>query len=675
MINIQEKDKGFVLNFKQRVVFEHSESLPMVHFGTGVANYHLSYGNFTINDDLNEKLGLCEFEIDENSDQKAVISFKRGNIFSVQMVFSVENGRLLINFRNPTAEVNRLWIRLKGSSKEHIYGCGEQFSELDLKGSRVPLWVSESGVGRNKKSYITFQADLADDSGGDTFTTYYPQPSFISSDNYLCHVDGSAYMEFDFRKKDYSELMIWEIPEKIYFDVEDDSVSLLRNLTDLLGRQPELPDWSYDGLWLGLQGGTEAMLEKKDKALEKGIKIASLWAQDWEGKRITAFGKQLMWDWIYHKEMYKDLPGTIKNLNEKGVKVLGYINPFLALEGELYKEASEKGYLVKNVHGKEYYVIITTFPAAIVDLTNPDAFEWIKGVIKENMIGIGLSGWMADFGEYLPTDAVLHSGESAEFYHNKYPSEWARANREAIEEAGKLGEVVFFTRAGYTGTTRYSTMMWHGDQFVDWSLDDSIASVVPAALSLGLSGFGLSHSDLGGYTSLFGITRSKELFMRWAEFSAFTPVMRSHEGNRPDENWQFDSDEETMMHLAKMTDVHVHLKPYFIKTVKENAESGIPVMRHPYIHYENDDKLHQLKYQYLLGRDLMVAPVLEKEKTVASVYLPDDEWIDIWSGKEYGKGEHNIHAPLGRIPVFYRKRSEFSDLFARVINVALKHTI
>lgn len=88
-------------------------------------------------------------------------------------------------------------------------------------------------------------------------------------------------------------------------------------------------------------------------------------------------------------------------------------------------------------------------------------------------------------------------------------------------------------RAGSTGSQKYSTMMWAGDQNVDWSLDDGTASVVPAALSLAMTGHGLHHSDIGGYTTLFEMKRSKELLLRWCDFSAFTPMMRTHEGNRP----------------------------------------------------------------------------------------------------------------------------------------------
>ena len=154
--------------------------------------------------------------------------------------------------------------------------------------------------------------------------------------------------------------------------------------------------------------------------------------------------------------------------------------------------------------------------------------------------------------------------------------------------------------------------------------------------------------------------------MRWAELGAFTPIMRTHEGNRPDENWHFDSDEETLLHFAKMSRIYTHLKPYLKDIVKENAETGIPCMRMPYIHYEGDAELHNLKYQYLLGRDLMVAPVYEEGKTTQGVYLPDDIWVHVWSGKEFTKGYHEIEAPIGQIPVFYRKESSYKQLFDEI---------
>ncbi|MDK2823903.1 MAG: sulfoquinovosidase [Clostridia bacterium] len=668
MLQIKVTENDFSLSFKNYVFIYHSTKQPFIHVGKGQAKYDMHFGNFKIEECLDEKLALTEFELLEQSPNNLLVKFNKSDLAFVVINFTVINDRLEIIFQDYTEGLNRVWVRIKAEEEEGIFGCGEQFSELNLRGKNVPLWVSEQGVGRNKKDYVTFQADVHYKSGGDWYTTYYPQPTFVSSNSYWCHVDDSYYMEFDFRNKSYHELCIWHIPERIIISKQESVLDVLRNLTEFFGRQPELPEWVYDGVWLGLQGGTQIVLDKLAKAEKHGLKVTALWCQDWEGKRITDFGKRLFWNWKYSQEMYPNLPETIKELNKKGIKYLGYINTFLATDGELFKEASEKGYLVKNEKGEDY-LGITEMDAGVLDLTNPGTVGWIKNIIKENMIGIGLSGWMCDFGEYLPTDAVLYSGESAEAFHNKYPAEWARVNREAVEEAGKVNEVTFFTRAGYTGTSRYSFIMWAGDQTVNWGLDDGLASVIPAALSLGMTGFGLSHSDIGGYTSLFGIVRTKELFMRWAELAAFTPIMRTHEGNRPDECWQFDSDEETLLHFAKMSHIYTHLKPYLKAIVKENAEEGIPCMRMPYIHYEKDKNLLNLKYQYLLGRDLMVAPVFEEGKTTQKVYLPDDQWVNVWTGEEYGQGTYEVDAPLGKIPVFYRKESKYKVLFEQIKNL------
>ena len=157
--------------------------------------------------------------------------------------------------------------------------------------------------------------------------------------------------------------------------------------------------------------------------------------------------------------------------------------------------------------------------------------------------------------------------------------------------------------------------------------------------------------------------------MRWAELEAFSPVMRSHEGINPDLNWQFDSDDETLEHLAKMSRIYVHLKPYYKYISKEYIEKGIPLIRACYLHYENDLELHKLKYQYLLGKDLLIAPVYKPNINKWSVYFPNDVWIHIWSNNEYKSGWHEMNAPIGQPPIFYRKDSEFRELFNGIKNV------
>ena len=400
-----------------------------------------------------------------------------------------------------------------------------------------------------------------------------------------------------------------------------------------------------------------------------GVKVNGIWAQDWSGIRMTSFGKRVMWNWKWNSDNYPQLDSRIKQWKEEGVQFLSYINPYVASDKDLCAEAAKHGYLAKDASGGDYLVEFGEFYGGVVDLTNPEAYDWFKEVIKKNMIELGCGGWMTDFGEYLPTDTYLHNGVSAEIMHNAWPALWAKCNYEALQETGKLGEILFFMRAGYTGSQKYSTMMWAGDQNVDWSLDDGLASVVPAALSLAMTGHGLHHSDIGGYTTLFDMKRSKELLLRWCDFSAFTPMMRTHEGNRPGDNWQFDGDAETIAHFARMTTVFTTLKPYLKQAVAQNSATGLPVMRPLFLHYEDDARTYTLKYQYLLGQDLLVAPVHEQGKSDWTLYLPEDSWINVWTGETYQGGEITVDAPIGKPPVFYRAKSEWAPLFATLRNI------
>ncbi|WP_267129507.1 TIM-barrel domain-containing protein [Vibrio spartinae] len=165
---------------------------------------------------------------------------------------------------------------------------------------------------------------------------------------------------------------------------------------------------------------------------------------------------------------------------------------------------------------------------------------------------------------------------------------------------------------------------------------------------------------------MHGNQRSKELFQRWAEMAAFTPLMRSHEGNRPDDNHQYDTDAETMAHLARMTKIYKHLKPYIQSAVSDNATKGIPVQRPLFMHYEQDSEAYHIQYQYLFGRDLLVAPVYNQGETVKHLYLPEEEWVHVWSGKTYTGGWVEVDAPIGQPPVFYRQQSKDARLLAEI---------
>lgn len=564
--------------------------------------------------------------------------------------------------------VNRYWLTFVTNPKEHIYGCGETYSELDLKGQNVRIWVAEhQNTGRISKKIIKEKllGKHPDKKlSFDKYESYYAQPTFVSSDKYYVHCDINAYSEFDFTDAGKITLYFQE-PPVIITDSGQDFAEVSRKLTGLLGRQKALPDWLYDGVILGIQEGTDVVDAKIKKAKEAGVPVVGVWCQDWSGCRRTGFGYQVMWNWEWDQELYPGLDKKIAEWKEEGVRFLGYINPFIAIEKDLYAYASEHGYCVQDREGKDYLVTITTFPAAMVDFTNPEAYEWYKGLIKENMIGLGMGGWMADFGEYLPIDAVLYSGEDPAIIHNQWPAIWAKMNQEAVAECGKEGQVFFFTRAGHTGTIAHSHMMWTGDQHVDWSIDDGLPAVIPATLSLAMSGYGIAHSDVGGYTTIMHMRRSKELLLRWEEMNVFSPLFRTHEGNQPVNNVQFDDDEELLAQLAKCGRMHVALKDYLKGLVAEEISDGTPVMRPLFYHYDEAEAYTE-KTEYLLGRDLLVAPVYEEGAKSRTIYLPSDGWVNIFDGKEYAGGHMIVEAPIGKPPVFVRKDSKDYEAFMQV---------
>ncbi|MHA1671442.1 MAG: alpha-glucosidase [Promethearchaeota archaeon] len=647
MITYSITDRGFDLFFKDYKFFSHSINNPCFEIGIGSGNFKQKHSIFTIKEKKLERFPLSKFKLLSELDNQVIIEFSdKDNNMVVE--FYVKDDKLLITPKCENSSINRFWMTMNASEEEAIFGCGEQFLNLNSRGKTIPIWVEDaSPLSRGEH-------------------TYYPQPNFISTKKYFCHIETSFYSKFNFENKITHKFEVWDIPSEICIGKYDNLLDTVKNLNFFLGLQPKPADWIYDGIWLGIQGGTEIVDKKIKKALQHDVKVSAVWCQDWQGIRFTSFGKQLFWDWKYDDKIYPNLPEYIKRLNNQGIKFLGYINTMLAIEGDLYKEASKKGYCLKNKDGEDYLVMMTDFPAAQTDLSNPEAVDWLKSVIKKHMLGIGLNGWMVDYGEYLPIDPKLFSGISGEEFHNQVPTIWTKLNYEILEEEDLLDEVIFFTRSGFTGTSKYSLLFFSGDQRVDWDEKVGLPSVIPGAINIGLTGIGYYHFDIGCYTTYGDFKRDKELFMRSAEMAVFSMMMRTHEGNRPDDNWQFDSDSETLDHLANMVDIHLALKPYLRHLSDEYYESGLPPIRGLFLHYENDPESYKIKFQYLFGKDLLIAPVIKPNCNIWKVYLPKDNWIHFWTGKEFSGGWIEIESPIGSPPVFYRRDSEYRVLFESI---------
>ena len=644
---IERTDSGFTLSVDGRVVARHSTESPFVSAGRGEETMAMYRGNFDISDHVIERGALVHVEIDGD-----VLRFS-GDAGWVEMAVVGDT----LEMRAAAAGLNRFWFRLCAEMGERVWGCGEQMSYLNLRGRAFPLWTSEPGVGRDKSTSITQQADETGHAGGDYFTTNYPQPTFLSSRLYAAHLETTAYSVFDFRADDYHELQVWALPERIAFYAAPDLVGLVEKLSAAFGRPPRLPDWAMRGTIIGLKQGARSFA-LLDTYLDAGVEVSALWCEDWTGVRETSFGTRLFWDWVWNPARYPALPERIAALRARGIRFLGYVNPYLCVDGTLFGEAEGLGLLATDAKGVTYRVDFGEFDCGVVDFTLPQACAWFaQRVLGENMLGIGLAGWMADFGEYLPVDALLANGD-AKLLHNAWPTIWAKVNAEACVQAG---DVLFFMRAGFTGVQRYNRLLWAGDQSVDFSRHDGLRTVITGALSSGLLGNPYHHSDIGGYTSLFGNVRTLELLQRWAEMAAFTPVMRTHEGNRPANNLQFHQSREAMAHLARMVRIHTRLLPLFQVLADEAVARGLPMQRPLFLHFPDDARTYDIEDAYLLGADLLVAPVHEAGATEWTVYLPAGvDWVHLWTGDVHvGGWDVRVTAPIGAPPVFHRQGAAF----------------
>lgn len=652
------REDGFSCLLAGREVLRSTPQSPAIAIAKGQAQVLMVRGNFDISDAPVDTTALGHATMDGDD-----LLLAPAHGFTPLLRLRADADNLQVEALD--AGYDRVWIDLVAQSGEHVWGGGEQMSYLDLSGRRFPMWTSEPGVGRDKSTELTRLMDEQGMAGGDYWWTNYPQPTFITSSLIACHLDNSAYSVLDFTDRTRHQVEVWHGAFTLEFFHAETITNLVGKLSTRFGRQPPLPDWAIGGAIVGLKEG-EASFERLERILAAGSQVSALWCEDWVGIRQTTFGRRLFWDWSWNAARYPELPARIAALADRGIRFMGYVNPYLADDGVQFQEALAGGHLaLRQDSDAPYLVDFGEFDCGVVDFTNPASLEWFaERVIGQEMLDFGLSGWMADFGEYLPVDLRLHDGSDPMLMHNRWPVLWAEANARAVASRGKTGEAVFFMRAGFTGVQAHCPLLWAGDQSVDFTRHDGIGTVLTAALSAGLVGNAYSHSDVGGYTSLHGNVRTADLMMRWCELGAFSPVMRSHEGNRPDDNLQIDSSDALLAQFAAMSKVHAILAPYVRHLSEEAVAQGLPVQRPLFLHYF-DEAPFAVQDQYLYGADMLVAPIIEAKATGREVILPGEQpWRHLWSGADFAPGTHFVPSPYGQPPVFYRPESPFAPLFA-----------
>lgn len=679
----EDQGGGFDLLLGNRVILRHRVEAPAFRIAKGNPTVTMVRGNFRMEDApiwSRKPRYVVRWEVDDfaNGEIGLALAPEDNEILTIQL----DQGQVpWLGLAAKQSDCNRLSVNFTLKTDETVWGGGEQMSHLALNGRLFPLWTSEPGVGREPGTPLTdTMSSDGSFAGGDYWTTNYPEPKFVTSSGWGCDIECSRYSELDLRRSGALSVHVWQ--GFAGFNLIDgqspaDVVTAFSGPYEehVSHDQPKahtLPNWAIGGAIVGLKDGANSFA-RLEKIIAAGAAVSGLWCEDWVGIRQTSFGRRLFWDWQWNAARYPDLPAKMSALKERGIRFLGYVNPYLAVDGPQYAEAARLGYLALKLDSDEPYAVdFGEFDAGVVDFTNPDAAAWFaEEIIGKQMLDFGLDGWMADFGEYLPVDLRLHAGDPME-QHNRWPVHWAKVNADAVASRGKSGETLWFMRAGFTGVQQYCPLLWAGDQSVDFSRHDGIGTVITAALSAGLVGNAFSHSDVGGYTSLHGNVRTAELMFRWYELGAFTPVMRTHEGNRPDDNLQIDSTPELLRGFVQWSRVHVALAPWVRHLCEEASATGLPAQRALFLHYPDDRETFTIQDQYLYGADLMVAPVIEEGAEARRVYLPGEAgtvWRHVWSGRDWQPGWHDVPAQIGEPPVFYRPESRFAELFASLTAV------
>lgn len=656
MLQVDIKGDKLTIFLNDRPVIVHTPDSPFVVAGKGVGRFQVNAGHWSISDAQEKRIALVGAQYDAG---RSSIRFVGGD-YSLTFHISLAEGNLVLTPQRSTTGLNRVWLHFPATPGHSVYGAGAQYGGLDLRGHHIPLWVHEKRVGRE-----SIPVPLLSTSGH--HATFFPQPTFFTQDYMLVHIDSPAYGMLDFHAAKYHRVELWDLPTSIVIGVEKDMDALMRRMSRVLGHQATLPQWCLDGAWLEMGGGAAALRERLERALAAGVKVSAVCLRDWTGRRETLQGTKVFFDWVVNQDLYPNIGALLGELRTRNIRALAYLNPHMSIEGRLFAEASQAGYLVRKTEGGNFINDMGGFMAGHLDLTNPDACGWYKEIIKENILNQGFSGYVADMGNYLPAKAVLYNGESPNRMHNRWPVLWAKLNREAVREAGRTADAVFYTTTGYGGSCGQTMMTSTGDHNTGWGREDGLPSAITASLTLALSGMGLSLSDIGGNVS-FAARRNKELFLRWAEFATFTPVMKTFDLPK---QFTYDTDDETLTIFARLTRVHASIAPYIRAYVKDNAAMGIPLMRPLCVAFPDEEAFRQEDSSYMLGGELLVAPILQKGKKERKVLLPEGHWVHLWSGRQYIQGEHTVAAPIGKPPVFYRPGGKFAELFATLLGGAL----
>jgi len=482
---------------------------------------------------------------------------------------------------------------------EQVYGLGERFGPLVKNGQSIDVWNEDGGT----------CSDLA----------YKNVPFYLTGRGYGVFVDHPGRVSFEVGSEMVSRVQFSVAGQALsYFVIYGPTpAEILRKYTALTGRPALPPAWSF-GLWL-----TTSFTTSYDEATVTSF-IDGMASR---GLPLSVFHFDCFWmrefhwcDFEWDTQAFPDPRGMLARLARRGLKICVWINPYIAQRSSLFAEGMARGYLVHKPDGDVWQTDLWQAGMALVDFTNPAARAWYAGKLRA-LVEMGVDCFKSDFGERIPTDVVYFDGSDPERMHNFYTYLYNQTVFDLLVEARGPGEAVLFARSATAGGQRFP-VHWGGDSTTTF---ESMAETLRGGLSLAMCGFGFWSHDIGGFEG----TPDPAVFKRWLAFGLLSSHSRLHGNQSYRVPWLFD--EEAVEVLRRFAQLKHRLMPYLYGAAVTAHRDGIPMMRPMALAFPEDPACAHLERQYMLGGDLLVAPVFCAEGDVA-YYVPAGRWTHLIGG-------------------------------------------
>ena len=561
---------------------------------------------------------------------------------------------------------------------EALYGLGTRRDAFNQRGLLRNVWVEEQYLGWQTTEPITGLDPTGTTGPAYTFpngpqAAFFVQSALTGSRGWTAWVSQPALQRLDLGSSRADTIRWGVASDHLTLSLAGGGIERsVRSYTAVAGRAPAPPRYVYEP-WLdrinengegeaapnggGFTGGAAVEADLKhfsDLIRRLDLPIRTLGVEGWQA--------------------VPDAQTLFPGLRRAGFDLVAYWNPFLAPGKPATDEALALGIVVKGVDGKPYPVITNRDNTSyVVDFSNPGALAFWKRQIARSC-DLGFEGTHADFGEFVTDGMRFYDGTPPALMHNRYPVLYAQATRAALAACAAAHpglQPFFYVRSGYSatgseaGTLASTPAVIVGDETTDWSRGSGIASIPPAMLNLAIGGGSTFISDVGGYLDLYTPPTSAELFTRWAQLSALTPVMRIHDDTYHGSVYPWSFDRATLDTYRRYAKLHARLADLVQRWSQRAASDGTIGPVRPLALDDPSGAARSIDDEWLLGRDVLAAPVLVQGARARSVYLPAGaSWQRMTVGDagqfvavgtpEPGGRRVNAPAPLTDIPIFVR---------------------